>query len=390
MRNRPTRWRRNLWSIGKAAIGLLAIGGVVYWFKFVPVSVASHPVKRGEVVSEVMGTGTLEAHVEATISPKIPGLITKVLVDQGDQVKAGQVLVRLDDSDLRREVEISQSGAAAATAGLDRLRADRARAKAVLEQAQRDYNRLKDLMSRESAARVEFDKATEALGIAEADLARTEAAIIEGQKQLLAAEQTLEYRQARLADTVIKAPFDGLIVRRDRDPGDVVVPGSSVLGVISTAEIWVSAWVDETEMTRLKPGLPARVVFRSEPSRFYKGEVARLGRETDRETREFIVDVLVRTLPRNWAVGQRAEVYIETARKNDVTLLPAKLVIWRDTKVGTFVADAGRAKWRPLTLGLRSREAVEAVDGLKPGEIVVSPLQPQGSALTDGRRVKVQ
>jgi HlyD family secretion protein len=390
MRNRPTRWRRNLWLIGKIAAGLLAIGAVVYWFKFAPVNVTRHPVKRGEIIAEVMGTGTLEAHVKATISPKISGLITKVLVDQGDPVKAGQVLVQLDDSDLKRQVEIAQAGVAASTAGLNRLRADKARAAAVVEQARRYRDRLEGVTVKGSVSEADIDKASEALDVAKADLTRSEAGITEGEKQLAAAEQNLEYHRARLSDTVIKAPFDGLVVRRDRDPGDVVVPGGSVLGVISTAEIWVSAWVDETEMARLKPGLPARVVFRSEPHRSYKGEVARLGREADRETREFVVDVLVRTLPTNWAVGQRAEVYIETARKNDVTLLPAKLVIWRDAKVGTFVADAGRAKWRPLTLGLRSREAVEVVDGLKPGETVVSPADPQDGALTDGRRVKVQ
>jgi HlyD family secretion protein len=89
-----------------------------------------------------------------------------------------------------------------------------------------------------------------------------------------------------------------------------------VLSLISTEVLWVSAWVDETEMSRIAVGQPARVAFRSEDAKSFRGEVARLGRETDRETREFTVDIRVLELPTNWAVGQRAEVYIETARRD--------------------------------------------------------------------------
>ena len=95
-------------------------------------------------------------------------------------------------------------------------------------------------------------------------------------------------------------------------------------------------------------------MFRSDPSRFYSGKVVRLGKEADRETREFIIDVRVLELPRNWAVGQRAEVYIETARKDSVTLLPAKYVVRREDRPGVFVDRNGHAEWKRLTLGLHS------------------------------------
>jgi HlyD family secretion protein len=378
---------RRFWRVVRLLVILSVLAGGVYWGWFLPVRVTARRVARGEIVAEVMGTGTLETHFRATISAKISGLITKVLVDQGHRVTAGQALVQLDDSDLKRQVEIGQASVAAATAGLDRLRADKARALAVLAQARREHTRLQGLMAEASAASVELDRAVEALGVAEADLARAEAGIVEGQKQLDSAEQTLEYYRAKLADTIIKAPFDGLIIRRDRDPGGVVVPGSSILMLISTDEIWVSAWVDETEMARLKPGQTARVVFRSEPGRSYKGEVARLGREADRETREFVVDVLVRELPENWAVGQRAEVYIETGHRPDTVILRSSDLVWRDSRPGVFVEHAGCAAWRPLKLGLRGRETVEVLEDLRPGESVIVPADPK-TPLRDGQRVK--
>jgi HlyD family secretion protein len=292
----------------------------------------------------------------------------------------------LDDSDLKQQVAIAQASLAAASAALNRMQAEKARAEAVLDQAKRYRERIQTSSTTGAVAQVDLDKAMESLGVAEAEIHRADAAITEGEKQIAAAEQTLEYHRARLTDTIIKAPFDGLIVRRDRDPGAIAVPGSCIVAMISLEEIWVSAWVDETEMARLKPGQPARVVFRSEPNLPYVGEVARLGKEADRETREFVVDVRVRTLPENWATGQRAEVFIETARKKDAVALPARLVTWRDGQPGVFIHIAGHARWRAITLGLRARDAVEVADGLQPGDVVVTPANPTAE-LRDGRKV---
>jgi RND family efflux transporter MFP subunit len=366
---------------------LLAIAGaIVYWVRFAPTPVARHQVQRGEIVAEVMGTGTLEAHIKATVSSKISGRVAEVFVDQGDRVPKGRLLVRLDDEELKQQVAIAQANREAVQATIERLKTDKDRATAVFEQAQKSHARIAALAAKKAASREDLDRAIEALSVAQADLSRAEAAISEGRKELIAAEKTLEYHRARLADTEIESPFDGLIVRRQRDPGDVVVPGSPILTLISTDQLWISAWVDETEMAKLKDGQPARVVFRSEPNRSFPGSVARLGREADRETREFIVDVRILELPFNWAVGQRAEVYIETDRKRSAVLLPAKYVVRQDDQTGVFIDQNGHAEWKPLTLGLRSPEMVEVAEGLQPGETVVIPLEP-GNSLRDGQRI---
>ena len=382
-------WRRRLWRWTQLLIILGAALGVAYWLFLKPIPVHEYAVTQGEIVAEVMGTGTLEARHKAVISPEISGRIVAVLVDQGDRVQAGQELFRLDDEDLRRQVEMSQSNLAAAQAGVKRLKADRQRAEAVLAQARIDHHRVEDLVAQNAASSLELDKATEGLRVAEADFSSAEAAWIEAQKQVIVAEKTLEYHKARLADTVITAPFDGLIVRRDRDPGNVVVPGSSVLALVATDELWISAWVDETEMDRLEPGQPARVVFRAQPNKSFSGEVARLGRETDRETREFLVDVWVHELPANWAVGQRAEAYIEVARKPQATCLPARLISRRQGKPGVFTAFNGQAKWQDIELGLRGREDVEVVAGLTAGDVIIYVDGSQATPITPGKRVTI-
>ncbi len=365
--------RRWVWWALKPVVLLSVIGGIIYWVKFAPVSVSTHSIQRGSIVAEVMGTGTLEARVKATVSPKISGRIGEVLVDQGDRVSAGDLLVRLDDEELQQQVAIAQANVEAARAAIERLKTDKTRANAVFEQAQKSHDRVQALIGQNAVSQDDVDKAIEALAIAVVGISRAEAAITEGQKELISAEKTLEYHRARLQDTEIRAPFDGLIVKRHREPGDVVVPGSSMLTLIATEELWISAWVDETEMSRVQQDEVARVLFRSEPDRSYPGTVTRLGREADRETREFIVDVRVLELPMNWAVGQRAEAMIEVAEKADVIVLPAKLLVNRGGEPGVFLDHAGVATWRPVTVGLRSRDALEVLAGLQAGDVVITP-----------------
>jgi len=386
MRKRWNIIRQWVWRLSKVALAVVVIASVIYWVRFAPIPVTQHQVEQSEIVAEVMGTGTLEAHVKATVSSKIAGRIAAVLVDQGDRVQRGQLLVRLDDEELKQQVEIARANRETALAAISRLEADKERATAVAQRARAHHLRVQGLVERRIVTKEEVDQSTESLAIAEAGLSRAEAAIIEGQKELVAAEKTLAYQQARLADTKIMAPVAGLIVRRQRDLGDVVVPGSSILTLISTDELWITAWVDETEMAKLHEKQTVRVVFRSEANRRFSGTVVRLGREADRETREFIVDVRVLKLPENWAVGQRAEVYIETDRKASVVLLPAEYVVRREGHPGVFVNRNGLAEWRPLTLGLRSRDMVEATNGLESGESVIRPTDPKNS-LSSGQRI---
>jgi len=276
----------------------------------------------------------------------------------------------------------------AAESTVERVVADEARAKAVLQQARLDYDRYSGLLTSKTISQEQMDKTVQNLAIAEAELARASAAIAEARRQEVAAEERLHFQQARLAHTRITSPFDGLIIRRDRELGDIVVPGASIFLLVSKRELWISAWVDESSMAGLATGQPARVVFRSEPTKTFPGKVARLGNEVDRETREFRVDVGVESLPSNWAVGQRAEVYIETGRRVGAINVPLKAIVWRKGKPGTYVIADGRARWKGLVLGLRGIDKAEVTQGLSKGEAVITG--PQTSQLTDGTRVYSQ
>ncbi len=381
---RPSIRRLLTWLVVAVIAGFAA-----YTFKFAPTSVAAHTVARGEIVAEIMGTGTLEARVKTTVSARIQERLLEVLVDQGDTVKAGQLLARLDDAESKQQVAIAAATLAAAKQTAERVRADLARSEAVLAQAQLDHKRMTGLTTTRAVSQADADKSDEALRVAEADLTRSHAAIAEAEGQIAVAEKNLLFRKDQLAFTEIHAPYDGLIIRRDRDPGEMLVPGASLMQMISLDELWVSAWVDETAMPALAADQSARIVFRSESAHDYPGKVSRLGRETDRETREFLVDVHAAELPKKWTIGQRAEVFIETGRQTDALVLPAAFVVWTEGRAGVFVNSGGKAQWREVTPGLRGKDHLAVTKGLIAGEQVVRPPDSKKSPLAEGQRLKL-
>lgn len=369
------------------ALLMIAIGFVIYRIGFMPIPVSVHRVSTGQVVAEVMGTGTLEARIRATVGSKIQGRLTQILADQNTSVKKGQILAILDSRELIGQVNIAEASLNAAKATAERVRTDEVRAKVVMSQSKRDYQRYTKLSESKSISDSDLEKSREKLSLSEADMSKASAAITEAVLHIVTAEKNLLYHKSGLENTEIRSPFDGLVVRRNMEAGDIAVPGASVFELISTDEMWVSAWVDESAMSGLAPDQPARIVFRSEPSKSYPGKVIRLGREVDRETREFLVDVRTEHLPDNWAVGQRAEVYIEIGRKSDVPVISSHTIVWHDGKSGVYLVINGKAVWKEVRFGLKGVEISEIKEGLSLNDTVIADSYEK---IKDGKRVVVK
>jgi len=364
------------WLRRSSVIALLAIvvGFVLYDRFWRPAPVEAIEIQPATLAVEVSGTGRLDAHLSAVVSTKIQGRIEHIEFDQGDAVGAGQVICRLDDADLQRQVEISEASVEVARAAITRAEAEQTRADVAQALAEREAQRIRDAAERGGVSASELDRVVQQAAIAAADAARADAALLEARQQLVVAEGTLELHRAQLDETIIVSPFDGIVARRDRDPGDVVVPGSSIVLLVAPEELWVSAWVDEIAIAWLEAGQPARTVFRSEPGREYAGRVARVGLEVDPETREFLVDVALDALPHQWAVGQRAEVYITTESRHDALAVPGAYLTARAGESGVFVVADGRARWRPCEIGARTRDRIEILSGVEAGDRVIRPI----------------
>ena len=372
----------------RLVIGIAIVAAVVYFVVLKPVPVQSHTVARGTVVREALGSGSIESRRLVGVGFEVTARVAEIYVDQGDKVTANQVLARLDDRTFQAAVALARQEVALVESTIQRLEADIERAKAVLEGARDGLRRIIPLVEEHTASEEQLDIAREREKVAVAELARAEAALIEGRAATSVAQSKLESAQVELARTVLHSPFDGTVILREREVGDVAVPGAPVLRLAASDTIWASVWVDESHLDSLRVNLPARIVLRSEPEHSFRGQVARIGREVDRETRELLVDVGFQDPPDHLVFGQRVDLWIELSRASETLRIPAGLLVHVDGRQGVFVNRRGRARFEEIEVGLVGTEFFEVVSGLEEGTTVLFPRTPK-HALKDGDRIEL-
>ncbi|MEQ8767953.1 MAG: efflux RND transporter periplasmic adaptor subunit [Planctomycetota bacterium] len=382
-------WRvrvRGLVSWSFLVFGVIAAG---YFLLFKPVEVRAHRVSRGEVLVEALGTGSVESRRTVDVSFEVTARLVQIHVDQGDRVEVGQKLASIDNATFTADVALAEQEVALARATLRRLDADIERSRAVLKGANDGLERVRPLVGSGAASEEALDVAEERQKVAMAELARSQAAQLEGQEAVSTARRRLDRAKASLDRTMVESPFDGVVLSRRLEVGDVAVPGASVLELAATDTVWASVWVDETYLDSLKVGLPARIALRSDVKQTLLGEVARIGHEVDRETRELLVDVAFDKLPERLAFGQRVDLWIELARRHDVLCVPAHVVIQQDGQTGVFIADGSYARFQAVEFGLRGRDRVEVINGLSGDDVVLDPFAAKHERLRDGQRIRL-
>lgn len=368
-----------LFTAAKILLALVLVGGGAAIARLWPVTVEGRPALAGPVVAEVLGVGALESTHEAQVAFEASGRVTGLAVDEGAIVAAGDALGSLDMDDATRDLDVSAATTTASRDDVDRAQADLERGRATAVLAARDRARTEALFVGGDVAAVAVEAAVERDETAKASVRGLEAALRRARSNQVAASGGQRIREARVADGSLTSPLAGLVTRRSVEVGQWVAAGSPAFTIVDTAAFEVKAWVDETALARLQVGQPARLVFRSEPDRSYPGRVANIGREVDRNTHELLVDVAVLELPKNFAIGQRADAWIEVGRADTTVHVPRG---WCDATC--LVDDGGRVASRPVTLGLVGRDDVQVLAGLVPGDVVLAPGAPLG------RRVRVE
>lgn len=352
---------------------LLVVAAVAGLRYMVPRDVDRYVVSRGLLVVERQGPGTLDASNRSAVSAKIQGRLTALHVDRNDVVKAGDLIAEIASEELRRQLQSSVAAQEAARVAVLQARAGEDRASAGAENARQAFERQDALLKSGSTTRSAYEQAQALHRQADADLESAAAAIEQAEAQEQVAVASTQVVQAQLSETVVRAPFDGVVISRSQNVGNVVTPGSTIVEIVDPATIVLTARFDESAIGSMQSGQTAELRFVSEPDRPIQGSVVRLGRQVDTETREFTVDVAPQELPRNWAIGQRGTASVAVQAKSDVIAVPSRDVVRRDGQAGLWVVEDGRAIWRPVELGEIGGALVEVRDGLRQGETVLSP-----------------
>jgi HlyD family secretion protein len=355
----------------------------VRWFA--PVPTRAQRVDRGPVVAAVFGRGTIESDSEVQLGFELVGRLASVLVDEGDHVVLGQELAHLQPDQLRAELQTAASSVDAARSSLLRLAADERRAREALELAENEERRTRALAASGAGSARDLDVALSQTRLLRAELDRVLASRTEASRSIDVASGGVAQRQAVVRRATLLAPFDGLIVRRLLDAGDTVTVGSTVFRLVAPDDLVVRAWIDETALGRLSEGQEVDVRFPSEPDRALRGSLRRIGREVDRQTHELLVDIAVQRMPERVALGQRADVWIEVARRDGVVRLPLDFLRREGRGTFCFVNRAGRIARGDVSVGLVGRQHLEVTVGLSEGDVVLDALEP-GGILPSGRR----
>lgn len=345
---------------------------IAYWY-VLPTKVAYHEARPRMMSLDINGPGLLDAVNRVVVTSRIQGFLKSIEVDRNDPVKKGQVLARLESVDLENQLAVAVAEASAAGRTVKETESDRDRATAMFDRAKIEFERRTTLARTNVISPAELTTAEANFKQAEADLARSESSIERAKAQFLSRQANVKVLEAKFAEATITAPLDGVVISRERNPGDLLAPGVNLMQVVELSTIIVSARFDESARTTIKAGQPARISFAADPARVWTGHVLRLSRQVDQETREFTADITLDALPESWAMGQRANVAVEAQSPASVIGIPEHFIARRDGRAGVWLARNGRAEWIPVALGYASGSNIEISRGLKTGDVVLAP-----------------
>jgi HlyD family secretion protein len=258
----------------------------------------------GGVSAPVSVTGTIEA-TQVDVSVKITGRIVERLVKEGDKVARGQLLVRLDDSELAADVRRQEAALRSAQATLRDLqkgarpqeiedaRAAVSSAEATRSMTEREYQRTDQLFRQNLIAAQDVDRARQAFEVAKAQerSAREKLGLVlEGSRpdqidaarwQVTQAESALAQAQSRLREAQVVSPIDGVVLRKNLEAGETANPGVPILTLVNPKDVWLRAYVPETEVGRLKVGDTATLRVDAFPNRVFTGRLIEIGSEAE-------------------------------------------------------------------------------------------------------------
>lgn len=371
-------------------VAVLAVGMALKMTLLVPTRVKVMTIQKRDLTAQVYGNGTVEAKVVVGVSSKITGRIVELHADQGDRVKRGQLLARLENDDVLQQERQSEAGVKKSAAGLSVEQANLQKAKANQALAGKNSQRFRTLADKNMVSKLEADQYDTVSRVANEEVARSQAAIEAVRMEQQAGRANLGFARSKVADTLIYAPQDGVIISRDLEKGATAVPGQAIFTLADPATIWVRANVDESQLKGVAVGKSAVITLRSSPGEQWAGQVARLGRQSDRVTEELEVDVAFSTPLKSFRLGEQSEVYITTEVKKTAPSLPSAALVTIDKKRGVWIVENGRLKFREVVVGINDRgDFTEIVSGLDGNERVVAD-SPQMSKFRDGMKVRMQ
>jgi RND family efflux transporter MFP subunit len=396
-RHEPPPRQRGPWLWVIAALLLVLGAGLVFWLalgRTPQVQVA--PVKAiasaggGGAGSVLDASGYVTARRQATVSSKITGKVTQVLIEEGMRVEEGQILAHLDPVDAQAQQALSESQLQAARTQLDETRTQ-------IALAEKTLARQRELIERKLVSQSAYDQAE-----SERDALR--ARLATAQRNVEVAQDSLALTRIGVDNTVVRAPFTGVVTVKAAQPGEMISPisagggftRSGIATIVDMESLEVQVDVNEAFIGRVRPKQPIEAVLNAYPDWTIPGEVIAIVPTADRGKATVKVRIALAQKDERIVPEMGVRVSFLEARRPDAAAeaapapgvrVPAAAIVTRDGKPTAFVVQRdGELAQRVLRVGRSLGDEREVLDGLRAGENVV--LAPAES-LRDGTRVAV-
>lgn len=384
-------------------LAVVLLAALAAWWMTLAPLVPAVGARTAPLVRTLQFSARVATASRVELGSTLTGRVLQVAVTEGAQVKAGDVLVRLESDELEAvlaQARASERQAAARLAGLrstgrSAVQAGVAQAESVLVAAQADLQRTLDLVGKGFVSEARLDEARRSVAVAQAQLnsARAQSAanaepgtdVAQARAQLALASAARAAAEARLAEAVLTAPADARVLSRLVEPGQIVQPGRALLGLALAGPLQLVAQVDERYLGQLQPGQPAAVVADAYPTRRFTARVLSIAPLVDAQRGAVEVKfALAQPTPAELREDMTLSVEVETARRAQALVVPAD-ALRGDESTGTsvWIVRDGRVEAREVRLGLRTLDAAEILDGLSAGELVLLGTAPQ-----PGQRVR--
>ena len=345
----------------------------------------------GAQAAVLNASGYVTARRRATVSSKITGKVVEVNVEEGMAVKEGQVLARLDDANARAALLLAEAQAEAARRGVAEMEVRLAEARVTLR---RRLQLVKDGL----ATQAEIDQA-------QAEVDSIDARIAASRQQVRVAESQIAVQQTDLDNTVIRAPFSGVAISKDAQPGEMVSPVSAgggftrtgICTIVDMRSLEIEVDVNEAYINRVMPGQSVSAVLDAYPDWQIPTRVITMVPTADRQKATVLVRIGFNELDPRILPDMGVKVTFlreeedtggqDAAPRSRTVVVPKASVRTDNTQTLVFVVKGNVVERRAVKLGGADGDRLEVVAGLQSGEQVVSPVPAD---LQDGARIEVQ
>jgi HlyD family secretion protein len=330
-------------------------------------------------------SGYVTARRQATVSSKVTGKVTDIFVEEGMQVKAGQELARLDASYASRTYALARAEAAAAASALEETRVR-------IREAQLDYDRAARLAESQISSRADVDRARAQLDAQRARLAAQS-------DQLATAQRSVDLQSQSVEDTIIRAPFDGIVVSKDAQPGEMISPVSAgggftrtgICTIVDMSSLEIEVDVNEAYINRVHPNQRVEAVLDAYPDWRIPAHVITAVPTADRQKATVKVRIAFdqrdqRVLP---DMGVKVSFITDEPAAAQTTLIEVpKSAVRKDGEQDVvFIASDGKAERRAVKVAGSQGEITRLLSGVRAGEnVIVAPPED----VVDGTKVKVE